>query len=439
MRLNKTRTVMSHKKRVDESEGPSDQEFNWSTFEQEAISRLKNGDQFGGKEGILAPMIKRILEASLAGELRAHLNEERSLGISNRKNGLQSKGLKTEYGKIDLETHRDRSGSFEPQLVKKRQTTLGDGLDNKIISMYGRGMSYDDIRSHLEELYGLELSKGALSQITDKVLPVLDEWRERPLNEVYPIIWMDALVFKVRHNGRIEKRAVFCVLGIDEDGMKDLLGLYVAENEGSRFWLGILTDLQNRGVKDILIACVDNLSGFGDAIESIFPNTEVQLCIVHQIRNSLKYVTSEDSKPFLKDLKKVYQAKTKDSAEYNLEELDKKWGGKYPIVLRSWQNNWERLSQYFKYGNQIRRIVYTTNTVEGFNRQLRKVTKSKSVFPNDRALLKMVFLASEHIMKKWTSPIQKWSLVVQQLAIHFEGRLNLKLNIEGYKDENAHA
>jgi len=219
--------------------------------------------------------------------------------------------------------------------------------------------------------------------------------------------------------------------------MKDLLGLYIAENEGSRFWLSILTDLQNRGVKDILIACIDNLSGFGDAIESIFPKTEVQLCIVHQIRNSLKYVTSKDEKPFLKDLKKVYQAKSKDSAQYNLEELDKKWGDKYPIVLKSWNNNWDRLSQYFKYGDQIRRIVYTTNTVEGYNRQIRKVTKSKSVFPNDRALLKMVFLASQHIMKKWKSPLQKWSLVIQQLAIHFKGRLNLRLNIEGEPKEKA--
>jgi len=431
-------TDMARKKR-EKGPLPSDPEFEWSSFEQEAILRLKNGEELGGKDGILAPMIKRILEASLEGELDTHLKDEKQMGYSNRRNGKQTKGLKTQYGSIELETSRDRTSSFEPQLVKKRQTTLGEGLDNKIISMYGRGMSYDDIRSHLEELYGLEMSKAALSQITDKVLPLLDEWRERPLNAVYPIVWMDALVFKVRHNGKIEKRAIFCVLGIDEDGMKDLLGVYIAQNEGAKLWLSILTDLQNRGVEDILIACVDNLSGFGDAIESIFPHTEVQLCIVHQIRNSLKYVTSEDEKPFLKDLKKVYQAKSKDSAEYNLDELDKKWGQKYPIVIRSWRNNWERLSQYFKYGSQIRRIVYTTNTVEGFNRQLRKVTKSKSVFPNDRALLKMVFLASQNIMKKWTSPIQKWALVVQQLAIHFEGRMNLRLNLGENGKGEAHA
>ncbi|MEL6629716.1 MAG: IS256 family transposase, partial [Bacteroidota bacterium] len=361
---------MSYKKSdefmlLPKKERGSDQteDFNWTDFESAALERLKNGDSLGGKDGILAPMIKRLLEASLEGELSSHLQEEKATDKKNRRNGKQSKRLKTGYGVIDLESSRDRAGSFEPQIVKKRQTTLGAGLDNKIISMYARGMSYDDIRSHLEELYGLEMSKGSLSQITDKVLPVLEEWRTRPLNSVYPIIWMDALVFKVRHEGKIDKRAVFCVLGIDEDGMKDLLGLYIAQNEGAKFWLSILTDLQNRGVRDVLIACVDNLTGFGDAIESIFPYTEIQLCIVHQIRNSLKYVISEDEKPFMRDLKKVYQAKTKESAEFNLAELDKKWGKKYPIVLRSWQNNWERLSNYFKFGSEIRRMIYTTNTV----------------------------------------------------------------------------
>lgn len=403
--------------------------FNWTEFEQEAIDRLKQGDELGGKEGILAPMIKRLLESALEGELEHHLQGERANGSVNRRNGKQSKGLKTQYGKIDLESSRDRAGTFEPQIVKKRQTTLGEGLDNKVISMYGKGMSYGDISSHLEELYGLEMSKGLLSEITDKVLPVLQQWRERPLESVYTMIWMDALVFKVRHEGAIQKRAVFCVLGINSEGMKDLLGLYVAQNEGAKFWLSILTDLKNRGVKDILIASIDNLSGFGDAIESIFPDTEVQLCIVHQVRNSLKYVISEDEKPFLRDLKKVYQAKSKQSAEYNLEQLDKKWGQKYSIVLRSWKENWERLSQYFKYDSEIRRMVYTTNTVEGFNRQLRKVTKSKSVFPNDQALMKMVFLASRDIMKKWTSPLPKWPLIIQQLAIHFEGRVDLSLNL----------
>lgn len=404
-------------------------DFDWSNFEGEAVSRLMKGDKLGGKEGILAPMIKRLLEASLEAELELHLEDEKSDGRQNRKNGRQNKGLKTQYGKVVLETSRDRSGTFEPKIIGKRQVTLGAGLDDKIISMYSRGMSYLDICSHLEELYGLDMSKGQISSITDKVLPVLEEWRTRPLERMYPIIWMDALVFKVRHGGRIEKRAVYCIIGINSDGMKELLGLYISENEGAKFWLAVLTDLQNRGVEDILIACIDNLSGFGDAIESIFPKTEVQLCIIHQIRNSMKYITSEDAKPFMRDLKKVYRAQSLDSAEYQLDELEKKWGGKYSVVISSWRNNWARLSQYFKYSRDIRRIVYTTNTVEGFNRQLRKVTKSKPVFPNDIAVLKMVFLASRNIYKKWTSPIPKWALVAQQLSIHFGMRMEMKLNM----------
>lgn len=400
-------------------------------FARQAAARLQSGEELSGKDGVLAPLIKQIIEASLEGELDAHLEQEKAAQNPNRRNGKSRKQLKTEFGSIELENSRDRAGSFDPQLIKKRQTSLGTGLDNKIISMYGRGMTYQDIREHLEDLYGLELSKGTLSHITDKVLPLLEEWRTRPLDEVYPIIWLDAIHYKVRCNGRIEHRAVYCVLALDSHGHKQLLGLYVSENEGAKFWLGVLTDLQNRGVQDILIACIDNLPGFAEAIESIFPKSEVQLCVVHQIRNSLRYITSEDQKAFLKDLKKVYQAKSKESAEFNLDELEKKWGAKYPIVLLSWRNNWDRLSQYFKFGQHIRRIIYTTNTVEGFNRQLRKVTKAKAVMPNDQALLKLVFLAARNITAKWNSPIQNWALVVQQLAIHFEGRFQLDLNING--------
>lgn len=400
--------------------------FGWQDFETEAIQRLKDGEELGGKDGVLAPLIKRLLEASLEGELDVHLGESQG----NRRNGKGRKQLKTSHGAIELETGRDRQGSFEPQLVKKRQVTLGEGLDNKVISMYARGMSYEDIQGHLEELYGLELSKGQLSHITDKVLPVLEEWRSRPLEPVYVIVWMDALHFKVRHDGRIENRAVYCVLGIDQHGNKDLLGLYLSENEGARLWLQVLTDLQNRGVDDLLIACIDNLTGFASAIESIFPQTEVQLCIVHQIRNSLRYITSGDQKAFVKDLKKVYQAASKDSAEYYLDELEKQWGEKYPVVILSWRTHWLRLSQYFKYPHQIRRLIYTTNTVEGFNRQIRKITKSKGVMPSDTAVLKLVFLIARNIMAKWTMPLSNWALVVQQLAIHFEGRLKLDLSIE---------
>jgi len=401
-------------------------------FARQAAARLQSGEELSGKDGVLAPLIKQIIEASIEGELDAHLEEEKSSEKKNRRNGKSRKKLKTEFGSIELENSRDRAGSFEPQLVKKRQTSLGAGLDNKIISMYSRGMSYLDIQEHLEDLYGLEIAKGTLSHITDKVLPLLEEWRTRPLDAVYPIMWLDAIHYKVRHNGQIEHRAVYCVLALDSYGYKQLLGLYVSENEGAKFWLSVLTDLQNRGVEDVLIACIDNLKGFSQAIESIFPKAEVQLCVVHQIRNSLRYITSEDQKPFLKDLKKVYQAKSKESAAFNLDELEKKWGDKYPVVILSWRNNWDRLSQYFKFGQHIRRIIYTTNTVEGFNRQLRKVTKAKSVLPNDQALLKLVYLAAKNITAKWNSPIQNWALVVQQLAIHFEGRFKIDLNMDGH-------
>lgn len=400
-------------------------------FARQAAARLQSGEELSGKEGVLAPLIKQIIEASLEGELDAHLEKEKASQKENRRNGKKRKKLKTEFGQIELENSRDRASSFEPQLVKKRQTSLGAGLDNKIISMYSRGMSYQDIQDHLEDLYGLEIAKGTLSHITDKVLPLLEEWRTRPLDVIYPIMWLDAIHYKVRHNGQIEHRAVYCILAIDCYGHKQLLGLYVSENEGAKFWLSVLTDLQNRGVEDVLIVCIDNLKGFAEAIESIYPKAEVQLCVVHQIRNSLRYITSEDQKSFLKDLKKVYQAKSKESAAFNLDELEKKWGDKYPVVILSWRNNWERLSQYFKYGQHIRRIIYTTNTVEGFNRQLRKVTKAKAVMPNDQALLKLIFLVAQNITAKWTSPIQNWALVVQQLAIHFEGRFKIDLNIDG--------
>lgn len=400
-------------------------------FARQAAERLQNGEELSGKDGVLAPLIKQIIQASLDGELSAHLEEEKASGKANRRNGKVHKKLKTDMGYIDLETSRDRAGSFKPELIKKGQRSLGAGLDNKIISMYSRGMSYLDIQEHLEDLYGLEIAKGTLSHITDQVLPVVEQWRSRPLDEVYPIIWMDAIHYKVRHEGQIQSRAVYCVLALDCYGQKQLLGLYVSENEGAKFWLGVLTDLQNRGIQDILIACIDNLTGFSQAIESIFPKTEVQLCVVHQIRNSLRYITSEDQKPFLKDLKKVYQAKSKQSGEFHLDELEKIWADKYPVVILSWRNNWDRLSQYFKYSHHIRRIIYTTNTVEGFNRQLRKTTKAKAVMPNDRALLKLVFLVAQNITKKWKVPVHNWALIAQQLAIHFEGRFKMDLNIDG--------
>lgn len=400
-----------------------------SELEKTALDRLSSGEKLSGKDGVIAPLIKRLIDLHLEGELRGHLEEARAAGSTNRRNGKATKTLRTEYGEVEIEGGRDRAGTFQPQIVKKRQTVLGRGLDDQIISMYAKGMSYGDIQDHLEDLYGLEMSKGKLSAITDLVKPELDEWRQRELASVYPIVWMDCIHYKIREDGRTVSRAIYCVLGIDCQGNKDLLGLYTSENEGAKFWLQVLTDLKNRGVEDILIACIDNLTGFVQAIGSIFPKTEVQLCIVHQIRNSLKYVSSKDQKAFLRDLKKVYRATTKAIAEDMLDELDAKWGEKYPVVIMSWRNNWEELSQYFKYAPDIRRIIYTTNTVEGFNRQLRKVTKAKGVFPSEDALMKMIFLAARDIMKKWTSTISNWALSAQQLKIHFGDRMKLDLNL----------
>ena len=355
-----------------------------------------------------------------------HLDDpERQDG--NRRNGKVHKTVQTNVGPIELETSRDCNSTFEPEIVRKRETVLADTLESKIIGMYGLGMSFRDISGHLKEVYDADISHATLSAITDRVIPAIKEWQARPLDPVYCIVWLDAMHYKVKEEGKIVHRAVYHILGINVDGYKDLLGMYVSESEGATFWLSVLCDLRNRGVEDILIASIDNLKGFAEAIQSTFPKTEVQSCIVHQIRNSLKYVTSKDQKAFLADLKLVYRASTKELAEQQLEALDQKWGKKYPLVINSWRNNWVKLSTYFKYDPDIRKMIYTTNAIEGFHRQVRKVTKTKGAFPSDMALLKLIYLAYRNIRKKWTSPLQNWSLTVSQLSIWFEGRLKLDL------------
>jgi transposase-like protein len=332
-------------------------------------------------------------------------------------------------GTFELETPRDREGSFDPQIVKKRQTVLNASLDNKIIGLYGLGMSYEDIASHLKEMYDFDVSPGTISAVTDKLLPVITDWRSRPLEAIYPILFMDGMYFKVRENGKVITKVLYNILGINQEGRKDILGFYVAESEGANFWLGVLNDLKERGVRDVLIACVDGLTGFPEAIKGAFPRTEVQLCIVHQIRNSLKYVASKNQKEFMRDLKTVYQAPSKDIAEHNLLKLDEKWGAKYPMVLKSWHANWEHLSHYFQYSGEIRRLIYTTNAIEGFHRQVRKFTKTKGAFTSETALFKLVYCACQKIAEKWTSPLQNWALTISQLDVYFEGRLNLGLTV----------
>jgi len=393
---------------------------------EKALEAIQNGQSLLGKEGILNPLIKQLTEAALEGEIDSHLAREITV---NRRNGKSKKTIKSLNGNFELHTPRDRTGTFSPQLVKKHQTTISDEIEGKIIGLYGLGMSYKDISSHLQEMYGLEVSSGTLTAVTDKILQTVKEWQARPLESIYPILWLDAIHYKIRENGRVQGHAVYTILGVNLEGKKEVLGLYLSENEGARFWLQVLTDLSNRGVSDILIACIDGLKGFPEAIESIFPNTEIQLCIVHQIRNSLKYVGSKDQKAFMVDLKRVYKAVNKELALSEMDRLDTTWCKKYPIVIRSWRNNWEKLSQYFKYPEEIRRIIYTTNTIEAVHRQFRKLTKTKGAFPNENSLLKLLYLGIQNAGKKWTMPIKNWSLTISQLAIFFEGRLDKELSI----------
>lgn len=396
-------------------------DFNYKEFEQEAIQRLQGGQPLEGKDGVLAPLIKRLIEAGLNGEMDAHLIDRSG---KNRRNGKMGKQVKTAFGKVEIDTPRDRNSTFEPQLLPKRQTTLGEALDHKIISLYGRGMSYSDICKHLEELYGLTVSPSTLSLITDRIIEDVKAWQNRPLESVYPFMWLDAIHYKVREDGAIKTKAVYCLLGVNREGIKDLLGLYISENEGARFWLNVLTDIQNRGVKDIIIACIDNLKGFAEAIETIFPKTEVQLCIVHQIRNSTRFVAYKDIKQVMKDLKEIYRASSKEQAEKGLALLQEQWESKYPSMIRSWLDNWERLSNYFKYPKEIRRIIYTTNIIESFHSQLRKVTKSKRVFTSDMSLLKLLYLVQSNLKKYWAGPMFSWKLAYAQMTIFFEERMN---------------
>lgn len=394
----------------------------YGSIQKRFLEQFRSGKSVLGKEGAFAPLFKQFLEAALAAEMEEHLKESED---DNRKNGKVSKTIKTGDGQFELTTNRDRNSSFEPQIIKKRETVLADSLQERIIGMYGLGMSLRDISAHIKEMYDVEISHDTLSGITDRIIPAIREWQSRPLEEVYPIVWMDAIHYKVRDEGKVKSRAVYNILAINTEGKKELLGIYISENEGANFWLSVLTDLQNRGLKDMLIVCIDGLKGFEEAITSIYPAAEVQSCIVHQIRNSMKYVASKEQKQFMKELKRVYQADTKLEAEMNLKTLAANWGKKYPVVINSWQDNWHKLSTYFKYTADIRRLIYTTNTIEGFHRQVRKVTKTKGAFPNDDALLKLVYLAYKNASKKWTMPLQNWSLTISQLAIHFEGRLNL--------------
>jgi putative transposase len=402
-------------------------EFSYDTFEKDALLKLKQGVSLEGKDGVLAPLLKRLLEASLEGELDCHLREEKTENpsLKNRRNGRTKKTVKTHYGTVDIETPRDRDGSFEPEILLKRQTTLGDGLDHKIIGLYGLGMSYSDICDHLSEMYQLNLSPASITAITDKILPEIEQWKTRPLESVYPILWLDAIHYKVREDNAIKTKAVYCLIGVSREGIKELLGLYIGENESARFWLSVLNDIRHRGVEDILIASIDNLKGLAQAIEAVFPKTTIQLCIVHQIRNSLKYVPRKDSKAVVASMKEIYQAIDLKQAERALYQLELHWGTIYPSMVKSWINNWERLSQMFQFPDQIRKMMYTTNIIESFNSQLRKVTKSKRVFSNDQSLMKLLYLVQQRIYKNMGTMLY-WKYIMAQFIIIFDDRFKVQ-------------
>jgi putative transposase len=391
---------------------------------ESAIQALREGKDLSGKDGIFTPLIKQLTEAAMQAELEEHLASEET---PNRKNGTTSKTMKSPTGEFELKTPRDRANTFEPQIVKKHQTHLTDELERKIIALFALGNSYQDIRSHLVDMYDISLSNGTINAVTDKLLPELQAWRERDLDAIYPIVWLDAIHYKIRENGRYVSKAIYTILGLNIEGKKELLGLYLSDQEGAHHWLSVLTDLHNRGVKDILIACVDGLKGFPEAIESIYPNTEVQHCVIHQIRNSMKYVASKNQKAFMADLKCVYKAATLNAAEAGLDELEAKWGDKYPMVIKSWRSKWTTLSAYFKYPDYVRTAIYTTNAVEAVHRQFRKLTKTKGGFANENSLLKLLYAGILKASERWTHPVQNWNLTLSQLAIHFEGRLDKHL------------
>jgi putative transposase len=395
---------------------------------QKELSKAKSMDDFFGREGIFARLFSKTLEAMLQSEMSEHLGyepyEAKGRKSGNSRNGYYAKKVRTSDGDTTIEVPRDRNGAFEPQILRKYASNTNE-LEEKIIGMYAKGMSVRDIQDTLAELYGVDLSSTTISAITDKVWSLVEAWQSRPLAAIYPIMYLDAIHIKLRRESKVENTAVYIVLGVDLEGHRDVLGHWVGNGaEGANFWLSVVTDLQNRGVKDIFIACMDGLTGFKDAILAVFPRTEIQRCIIHQIRNSLKYISSRERRSFLNDLKTVYQAPTREAAETNLAKLDQNWSPKYTIAVRSWKNNWEDLATFFRFPAEIRRLIYTTNTVEGYNRRLRKIIKTKGSFPNSEAARKLLFLANQDIFRKWTNPIVYWPKILNQLVILFEDRLS---------------
>ena len=397
------------------------------------IKKCKTIDDVLGKNGLVQRLVKDVLENILEAEMDDHLGRDKyqrqsniEPGERNYRNGYSQKNLRSSFGDVDLDIPRDRKSEFEPQIVKKYETVCNE-LDKKIISLYAKGMTTSDIQAEIEDLYGITISPSMVSKITDKVIATATEWQNRMLDKIYPIVYLDAMYFKVRSNGKIVNKAVYICLGYTMEGYKDILGLWVDEAEGAKFWLGICNDLKNRGVKEILIACMDGLKGLPQAIQTVFPSANIQTCIVHQIRNSIKYIASKDKKSFMKDLKEVYKAPTEELALAQLDKLKETWGNSYGMVIDSWYNNWNNLSTFFDFSPRIRKMIYTTNALEGFNRQVRKYTKSRTIFPTDESLNKCVYLATMEIMEKWTQPVPNWGATLAELTLFFTEELKDEL------------
>lgn len=394
-----------------------EEKFDFEAYKKEAVRKLLSKEPGMSIDKLTKPLLKQILEAALEGEMEAHMESERDIG--NRKNGKLRKTVKSRDGAFELETPRDRHGTFEPKIVEKRQTLISEEIEEKVIRLYAKGMSVRDICDHIEDMYGFALSPNTLSTITDRVIPLVKEWQQRPLESHYCFVWLDAMFYKVREDGKVVTRALYNIIGVNNEGIKELLGIYIAETESATFWMQVLDDLKRRGVQSMLIVCTDNLKGLQDAVTVMFPESEMQLCVIHQIRNSFKFISAKDSRPFMLDLRTVYQAADKQTAEENLNAMEEKWGKKYPAVFRSWRDNWENLTTFFKYPEEIRKVIYTTNMIEAFHRQVRKVTKTKGAFTSDTALLKLIYLATMNLVEKWSMPIKNWAVIASQLQIYF--------------------
>lgn len=399
------------------------EEFDFKAFAKQAGDALRAGKPLAGKDGVFTPLLKMIIESALEGELDDHLVDTRKPG-KNRRNGHGAKNLQSSLGGFEVLAPRDRNSSFEPKIVEKRQHKLSSDIDGQIIALFSRGMSYRDIQQHVGEMYGIEVSEGTLTAITDRIVPQILDWQNRPLDSLYPVIWLDAMHFKVREDGAVKTKAVYSILGVSTCGEKEVIGVYFGDHESSRFWRQILHELKQRGIQDILIACIDNLNGFAEAIEDIFPQTDVQLCLVHQMRNSMKCISEKDMKPMVRDLKKIYQATNVQMALQYLQEAESAWGSKYKVVFKSWHRNWDRLTNFYKYPPQLRRLIYTTNPIESYHRMVRKVTKTKGAFSSENAILKQIYLATMNAQTKWKGAIFAWPSIRKDLIAYFEDRFN---------------